>query len=1015
MPDTALSDDEHTRAEEGEEGRGEAQVQPRRRRAPLPPYLPPPRDVAFGGAAEAQQEEQEEEEEEEEDIDPDEEWTMDDLCPDSERSGQVPQTRGQLRRLIVKFHRHWVNDTNVDFRNLSEWFAKRFHMMETRTFDWQVMVHMQQIEYYKVQRLSYFLRVHEIQTPSWHCMFRDIDFAVHNALSFFLCSLRVMRVLRGDSRVIEAHDQMMKDIQALIDSNQERETQQDAMFATPALEATTMASHKGLKITEWQSAFIHLLQVLVTCNYRRADGDFFTRVVTNTGYETMAYKKEKSIEAFVGEFCSHHSDFVNWWRSTKEKGNHRYMIEVLTSRPLPEAPNLEEDKNLRSYEGDEVGRGAGIYDSAADFFYPYESRSQWDEMRNETNAIRRKLWRLKKAEVNDDGDEVHEDDRTGVTRDVWCQGAEAWWEALETGRMAMEEDEASVDESRDDPTRRRPSSLSSSEARSSYKSLKRGARKIEAFHTTSVCIKHLRNAFPYDIFGEVRDLGSKEFVYLSWREAEPYECRNVGMRLDLPLVAAALHRGIKAPTRNENGDVTHQPMEPEVWGRSWQVSPVDPRDLGWKEFQGHTALRHTLVHEHLNDITVEELQDGDTIHGRGYLRVWKDEEELCLVPLCTPARLPRMAFRPNEWLRLAGADYVGDEDDCKVDARNFVVHEEDGVKRYFVPDTGRTWRDCDMSEMDRIYTSQDFNLFDRFMLYALKGRLFFDVGERDNFEMTLMIEGIGGSGKSTIMRTVQHFWPPHRRGILSSNIQPEFGMSPVAEKDVIFCNEVSESLKIVQEEWQTSVSGEWGSYNVKNEKPLTCKWKGQHFWAGNQFPLIFNNLQGQVTRRMAGVLLNNPIKPRDSSIPKKIEAKLGFMQRKSILAYEAFLRMTKDTDPMSNPHTLPQAFHEYYHRSMRQTNTIIAFLSDSKYVQKVERGTWVPMEDVRKRFADFCVEYQKKGSDAKFDESRYRSAFAHLGIKATFQKNFDFRGVYYNDLTLVVEHIALVFPDTGGS
>jgi len=314
-----------------------------------------------------------------------------------------------------------------------------------------------------------------------------------------------------------------------------------------------------------------------------------------------------------------------------------------------------------------------------------------------------------------------------------------------------------------------------------------------------------------------------------------------------------------------------------------------------------------------------------------------------------------------------------------------------------------------MSEMDRIYTSQDFNLFDRFMIYALKGRLFFDVGERDNFEMTLMIEGIGGSGKSTVMRTVQHFWPPHRRGILSSNIQPEFGMSPVAEKDVIFCNEVSEALKVVQEEWQTSVSGEWGSYNVKNEVPLVCKWKGQHFWAGNQFPLIFNNMQGQVTRRMAGVLLNKPIKPRDSSIPKKIEAKLGVVQRKGILAYEAFLRMTKDTDPMSKPETLPPAFNEYYHRSMRQTNTIIAFLQDVKYVRKVD-GTSTPMEDVRKRFGDYCAEYQKKGSDAKFDESRYRAAFAHIGFETRYDKNFQYRGVTYNESTFVVHNLDLVPP-----
>ena len=66
-----------------------------------------------------------------------------------------------------------------------------------------------------------------------------------------------------------------------------------------------------------------------------------------------------------------------------------------------------------------------------------------------------------------------------------------------------------------------------------------------------------------------------------------------------------------------------------------------------------------------------------------------------------------------------------------------------------------------------------------------------------------------------MLKVQQQFWPPHLRGILSSNMQPQFGMSAVCKARAVFCNEVSAELNIVQEEWQTSVSGEWGSYAVK--------------------------------------------------------------------------------------------------------------------------------------------------------------------------------------------------------
>ena len=128
--------------------------------------------------------------------------------------------------------------------------------------------------------------------------------------------------------------------------------------------------------------------------------------------------------------------------------------------------------------------------------------------------------------------------------------------------------------------------------------------------------------------------------------------------------------------------------------------------------------------------------------------------------------------------------------------------------------------------MDHIYNCQKFVEFDRLMLYGLKGRTLFEVGEEDDAEMTLMIEGIGGCGKSTIMKVQQSFGSPHQRGILSPNVEPLFGMSRVVNAKAIFCNEVSGDLSIVQEEWQTAVSGEFGSYAVKNKDPIVCVVKG---------------------------------------------------------------------------------------------------------------------------------------------------------------------------------------------
>ena len=171
------------------------------------------------------------------------------------------------------------------------------------------------------------------------------------------------------------------------------------------------------------------------------------------------------------------------------------------------------------------------------------------------------------------------------------------------------------------------------------------------------------------------------------------------------------------------------------------------------------------------------------------------------------------------------------------------------------------------------------------------------------------LQGIGGCGKSTVLNTQMRLFAPHHRGVLSSNMQPQFGMSAVLNKGktlgIILCNEVTAELSVVQEEWQLSVSGEFGSFAVKFGDPLVIQVRAQHFWVGNGFPSKFNNQQLQVSRRLAGVLMQRPVRPRDGNIMPRIMRTLGAYERKQSLAYFELVELTGSVDPMSRPAGLP--------------------------------------------------------------------------------------------------------------
>ena len=285
--------------------------------------------------------------------------------------------------------------------------------------------------------------------------------------------------------------------------------------------------------------------------------------------------------------------------------------------------------------------------------------------------------------------------------------------------------------------------------------------------------------------------------------------------------------------------------------------------------------------------------------------------------------------------------------------------------------------DFEENEIDMLFSCQKFTPHDCFWLWALLGRLFFMVGELDSNEMTLFFQGIGGCGKTTIIKTWQKFWPAHLRGIMSSNMQEQFGMSSLEKAYICFCGEVSANLKIVQEEWQDAVSGAEVSLARKNKEPTTFVWKAQMLWVGNYFPIKFENRELQVSRRLSGVRMKHPIHPRDGSIMKRIEKKLGSFQRKALLAYFECLRVHGSVDPMSNVEGMPPAFREFYEYGKTASNPMEAFLC-SDQVQE-EKDNYVLMEELKQRYQNFCSVNNLYGRGIKWSQDLYNTPFAERG------------------------------------
>jgi hypothetical protein len=858
-----------------------------------------------------------------------------------------------FERLVDEFYATWMTDeSGLTVSNVTERTMARLGL---ETFEWDAFDYRLKEEELKHMKLTTFLHLHRMVGSQAHLQLMQIADVFHNARDVFQHSARLVCNLRPRASIAEVGSLLpeeWRDPERLEEENVNIHTYDfNKKKNPPAL-----------------NVFVHLQRILMTCNYRRAHGKFFRRVVLPGDIETLAFEEAINIPDFVALHCSHERD-VRAWRWTMKKGVFEQVVSYLTHRPLREAPDLDECHHLRSYGGDEYGRGAGVYDARSDMIFWYHMRDEWEHMAQEVQKRRRALYRVGGGPKR----RKHE-------QEYVC-------------------------------TAPRPG---------------------------DVCVVHLRVPFPHDIYAEVVYAAAPP-RHLRWREAFAFEVADYATEVPAGVAARLASR---APCRSPAA------------GCAWQwvyTAPPGSRCLDADYPALAADLRKGNYYYQSKDLTQllagRSIEEASGALEHGYVTL---DEGGFAVPLPTP-RLRRFELTEEEWCAAGGGDagplaWCAHQDDASrglawecvgseppeggvelrheglaahlarrgrelspaewealgapAVAANAYVRDAEGRcyrgvgRRYFVRDLGASWADVATPELDHIFDCQGFSAHDRFFLYALLGRLFFEVGELDDAQLTLFFEGIGGSGKLTLLQAMYSFWAPHRRAILSPNMQPQFSMGSLAHGDVAFCTEVSADLNLPQAEWQAATGGASLQLAVKRNEPIERKWRSQFLWAGTAFPRHWNNVHGQVSRRLAGVLFHKPVNPRSLTLLEDIRAKGGLLQRRCVLAYHLFVRLLAGRDPMSDPARLPPAFREFYDHGRRESDPMEAFLSLDTYVVA---GDKMLLEHFRALFARF-----HQGTPPRWGAELYGPAFRARGLSVVRMERVTLGDESYSNVDVVV-------------
>tara|TARA_B110000858_G_C17802595_1_gene476095 strand:- start:1965 stop:3866 length:1902 start_codon:yes stop_codon:yes gene_type:complete len=254
------------------------------------------------------------------------------------------------------------------------------------------------------------------------------------------------------------------------------------------------------------------------------------------------------------------------------------------------------------------------------------------------------------------------------------------------------------------------------------------------------------------------------------------------------------------------------------------------------------------------------------------------------------------------------------------------------------------------------------------------GRMCFNLGDMDNWQVLLYLLGQAGAGKSTIvMKIIQKFYEEEDVGIIANNIDAKYGIKPHVNKFMVLAPEIAENFKMEQTDWQLLVEGGRNTYSEKYKSDETINWEVPMMMGGNKIMRYKNNSES-VSRRTAVVNFWKKVVNTDTEIDKKLAKEIPGIMKMCIRGYYHTLKMHGKKGIWN---ILPQYFKENKEEMEQTTNSLQHFLKSEKVV--FNKRLYVPLKVFSQMFNDHCRENNLLRE--QFTKDYYMGIFTNNGIK----------------------------------
>lgn len=262
-------------------------------------------------------------------------------------------------------------------------------------------------------------------------------------------------------------------------------------------------------------------------------------------------------------------------------------------------------------------------------------------------------------------------------------------------------------------------------------------------------------------------------------------------------------------------------------------------------------------------------------------------------------------------------------------------------------------------------------------VYALLGRMFFELNVHDTWQICTFIKGYAGTGKSTLGNLLTAVFPQQHIANIASNIEEQFGLQDKWDKLLWLCLEVKDNFRLPLSQLQSMISGEPITVAIKNKDPKTVVWKSPGMMFGNEIP-PWKDRAGALLRRFVMVLFEVPVgeEEKNMNLLAELQAELGCIIPKVTRIYLSAARLHRSVDIWS---VLPPWFKECRDNFALSVDIVSRFFKDSLAVA-ADSACYAPFEFVQDEFRRWVERNVPAQSKLEFNADTCDAFFKKNGI-----------------------------------